>query len=159
TPGLAVASWVGWLLPLSPPQLFAGLTGAMHALDAPLIYALVRAGHGSTAAYGRALAFVVALMSAVNGVALASIGFPHFEVAISSLTIAFFALRALGHKRLSLVAFAACLMVREDAGLYPATLLGLVITIESLAKGSWRVARADLILIVIALAYVALAIA
>jgi len=55
---------------------------------------------------------------AYNGVFLASIGFPHFEIGIPALLMAFFAARISGHKAVAWLFLCFGLFLREDAGFH-----------------------------------------
>ncbi len=70
------------------------------------------------------LALPAAWLTALGGAELATLGFPHFEVAIPAMLILFLVLRA-GNRWASLLLL-PLLAVREDAGLHAAMVLGLV---------------------------------
>jgi hypothetical protein len=157
SPAFAVISWIGALLPQSPPQLLSLFLAAIYALVGPIVYAALR--FGSAASLPRPLVCLAALVSAFNGVTLASVVFPHFEAAVPILSLAFFTLRALGRTRAALVPYGACLLFREDAGLYIAAPLALLALAKAWETKSVRIAWHDLVLILIPLFYAPIAIA
>ena len=60
----------------------------------------------------------VSLVVTFNGVFLAALGFPHFEMAIPALLVAFFASHLRGHTKLAISFLCIGLLMREDAGLH-----------------------------------------
>ena len=125
--------------------VFVGLTALHHLvwnIPSPVFFALTQGvWHGILGGAlgwiawhslpGRPLlALAAALLTAGNGVMLAALGFPHFEVAIPALLAATLGLR-LTQCRLWLLPLFALLTIREDAGLQLAGIFGLL--------GLWRV--------------------
>lgn len=60
----------------------------------------------------------MAIVVPFNGVSLALIGFPHFEIAIPALLMAFFAAHFSGHTRTAYAVLLLGLSIREDTGLH-----------------------------------------
>jgi hypothetical protein len=79
------------------------------------------------------LALPLSVLLSFNGVYLGCIAFPHFEIAIPSLLVAFFALFAENHSRIALASILLGLLVREDAGLHYAILF-LLLWLYSIGK-------------------------
>lgn len=158
SPILAVVSWIGALLPFGPPRLLAIFLGSISGGLGLTVYAALVANCGDRRPL-RLLALTTAILSAFSGPALATISSPHYEAAIPALILAFFTLRALGHARWAAFAFAACLLAREDSGLHIALLLGLVALAKAARAGSLQAARDEIRLILIAVAYVVVAVA
>lgn len=61
---------------------------------------------------------LISIASAFNGISLATIGFPHFEIAIPSLLMGFFAFYYSGRKKIAFSFLLLGLSMREDAGLH-----------------------------------------
>lgn len=96
---------------------FSITQGFWLALTASSIFTLLsRNSKQSTASNG----FIAAasIVVAFNGVFLASIGFPHFEIAIPALLVAFFASYINGHTKTAIAFLCLGLLMREDAGLH-----------------------------------------
>ena len=102
----------------------------------------------------------VSLVVTFNGVFLAALGFPHFEIAMPALLVAFFASHLRGHTKLAISFLCIGLLMREDAGLHYFGLFFLLAIYLYWAGG--RLISADVrfyaILAVSCLAYSALAI-
>lgn len=63
-------------------------------------------------------AFSFSMASMLNGVSLSIVIFPHFEIAIPSLILCFFALWSKGYKKFCYFPLCFALLIREDAGLH-----------------------------------------
>jgi len=96
---------------------FAITQGLWVAIMAAACFSLLSPGSGQGLVRSTCVA-IIALMLAYNGVTLASLGFPHFEIAIPALLVAFFALYLNGHPKLALSLLVLGLLMREDAGLH-----------------------------------------
>lgn len=83
---------------------------------------------------GARFAVPLAVLGALNGISLATIGFPHIEIAIPALVLLMLALWARGQVRAAWCVLPLLLTIREDAGLHLATVFALV------ALWTWRVA-------------------
>jgi hypothetical protein len=153
-PLLTAISWIGALLPLSPPHLLTIILGAVYGTIGAAVYASLRFAADPG---WRPIALATAIISVFSGPALAVIAFPHYEPVIPALILAFFALRALGHEKAALLAFAACLLIREDGGLHFTLALGFVVFFRSCAMRSLRVSGQEVVLIASSLTYVAMA--
>jgi len=98
---------------------FSAVQGVWYGLIGLAVWLAVRRAAPS-------LALPTALLTALGGVELATLGFPHFEVAMPALILLFLAL--FGHARnpWALLLLPLLLAVREDAGLHAACLLALI---------------------------------
>ena len=61
---------------------------------------------------------LLAILSAMNGISLATLGFPHIEVAIPALILLVLALWTTNRRAAALAVVPLLLTVREDAGLH-----------------------------------------
>lgn len=114
------------------------LIGHFIELDAALWFSLVQSGwagltglavhtllkNDEAAAGWELTRLVLAVLAAMNGIALAIAAFPHIESAIPALTLCFFSLWLRGKSVLAGVVLILALAVREDAGLH---LFGLLL--------------------------------
>ena len=139
SPLLSLLSAVSRIVPLGMPQWFAAFTGAAHALAAAAAFLALRYGVGLRGAGGTAIAVALSILFAFNGLALAQVRYPHFEILIASAMMLFFVAWRLGWMRRALAALALCLICREDAGFHVAAFLLTVVALD------WRrgVARPD----------------
>jgi hypothetical protein len=85
-------------------------------------------------------AVTLSVLCAMNGISLAAIGFPHIEIAISALILLILALWARGYRRIAWMFVPLLLMVREDAGLHLATIVGLISVWRWHTTRSWHAA-------------------
>ena len=120
SPIFSVLSWlraVIWSGPDTP--YFAATQGLWYGLMGLGIWLAMRGSN-------TILASVLAVVTALNGVTLATLGFPHIEVAIPALLIVFIALFRDDARWPACLILLPLLLVREDAGMHAAMLLGTV---------------------------------
>ncbi len=103
---------------LPPPMFFSITQGFWFGLFSMAIYSLLLPPKRNCSMSSISLALILALIVILNGVSLSMLVFPHFEIAIPSLLLSFFALRANNYKKLALLALILGLLIREDAGLH-----------------------------------------
>jgi hypothetical protein len=72
------------------------------------------------------VAACLSLATSLSGPVLALVGFPHFEIAIPALLLAFLCLWFSGYPRFACAALGLAFLIREDAGLHGGILLALV---------------------------------
>ncbi|HTT78648.1 MAG TPA: hypothetical protein VMF86_03120 [Stellaceae bacterium] len=139
-------------LPVSDVQFFAGFIGLAHALPAIGAFWAWRAV-GVRGAAATAAAALIAIAFAFNGLALAIVRYPHFEMLIVGSIICF--LVALARRRLVPAAlfFALALATREDSGFHLFALLFLLIVVNRWYGIAWRDQRAELCFAAIGLCY------
>jgi len=88
----------------------------------------------------------LAILCALNGISLATIGFPHIEIAIPALILLILALWTHGH-RLGAWPFVPLLLsVREDAGLHLATIFALIAACRWRQHRHWQAGQAEAVL-------------
>lgn len=103
---------------LPAPTFFSLTQGFWYGLFSASIFQLIE-GRLPARGWQHTLLYVaIALICAFNGVALAALVFPHFEIAIPVLFTAYFACALGGHQKLALALLGLGLLVREDAGLH-----------------------------------------
>ncbi|MFA5234805.1 MAG: hypothetical protein WC390_10430 [Sulfurimonas sp.] len=99
------------------------------------------------------LTFLLSLLVAFNAQSLAMAGFPHFEIAIPSLMILFFALYIKQNKKASYAVFALLLITREDAGLHFFGLVFVFVCIEYIKTNSIQISKELIKFAIIAIVY------
>jgi hypothetical protein len=102
---------------VSDVSWFSITQGLWLALTASSIFALLSSKSRPTTATN-AFISTSSVVVAFNGVFLASIGFPHFEIAIPALLVAFFASYINGYQKTAIAFLCLGLLMREDAGLH-----------------------------------------
>jgi hypothetical protein len=119
---------------LSDVSWFSITQGFWLALSASSIFSLLSYKSKPVIAINTFIA-AASIAIAFNGVFLASIGFPHFEIAIPSLLAAFFASHIYGHTKTAIFCLCLGLLIREDAGLHYFGLFFLLAGYLSIANG------------------------
>ena len=80
----------------------------------------------------------LAALCAMNGISLATLGFPHIEIAIPALILMVLALWTTNRRKAALAVVPLLLTVREDAGLHLAIILALMSGYGWYRAGRWR---------------------
>lgn len=106
---------------------FAGAAAAAFAVIAHYLKPL-----GQVAAIPLAAVFAVAF--ALSGIMRATADYPHFEVLYTPLAVIALLLIFQRHKGWGWVAFSLCLLVREDAGLHLACILGAYLVLAAIKE-------------------------
>lgn len=152
-PIFVVLSLIRRLLPVADAQFFAGFIGFCHALPGLAVFWLLHSEFRLRMPTGVAVAAIVGIGFSFNGLALAIIRYPHFEILIAGAVMLFIV--ALIRQRLGLAAFcfAVCLATREDAGFHVFGILFLVIVLNRWYGTSWRAQKIEIAFAAIALAY------
>jgi hypothetical protein len=96
---------------------FSITQGIWFALAAASTFVLLT-NNSKPSAAKRFWIFTASLTVVFNGVFLASIGFPHFEIAIPALLVTFFAFHIKGYTKTAILFLCLGLLMREDAGLH-----------------------------------------
>jgi hypothetical protein len=96
-------------------------------------------------------AVMLSVLGAANGISLATIGFPHIEIAISALILLILACWTRGYRSIAWMLVPLLLIVREDGGLHLAIIVGLLAIWRWHLTRSWRAARSEAILAAVAL--------
>ncbi len=119
---------------VSDVSWFSITQGFWLALTASSVFALLATNSKPTTA---SYAFIAAtsVTIAFNGVFLASIGFPHFEIAIPALLVAFFAFNINGYPKTAAAFLCLGTLMREDAGLHYFGLFFLLAAYLYISKG------------------------
>jgi hypothetical protein len=131
-PVFVLLSGLSALLPLSMTQFFALVTGLAHGALAVAVFWLLARDYRWRRGGELSLALFLAMAFSFNGLALAQIRYPHFEILIAAGALLF--LVAWFERRFALAAlfFVLTLSCREDAGFHLAAALALV------AALNWR---------------------
>lgn len=151
-PLFALLSALSWLTPLSMAQWFALFTGVAHALPALAVFWILSTDYALNRGWRIGLAVLLAIVFSFNGLAIAQVRYPHFEILIVASMMLF--LVAWWHKRPFLAAFffALCLICREDAGFH------IVSVFAVLAAMNWyygiRLSEQKHVLIFLVIAFV-----
>jgi hypothetical protein len=146
----------GWFLSDHMSLVFA-ITALVHALTpavpAPIFFAFTQGiwfgllGLAASLCLRPLLPAVPTLMlsvlCAMNGISLSAISFPHIEIAIPALILLILTFWARGFRRTAWMLVPLLLMIREDAGLHLATIVGLIACWRWHATRSWRAARPE----------------
>jgi len=124
-PLMWLANGLSFVPPLPKFDFYAACVAAIHALYAAGVYrAWLLSDHRVTAARA-SVAVLVGLAAAFSGVGIAALVLPHTEMAIPAFGLWFVIAMAERTYARAACWFAACLMVREDAGLHLFMLLTL----------------------------------
>jgi hypothetical protein len=91
-------------------------------------------------------AVMLSVLCAANGISLATIGFPHIEIAIPALILLILACWTRGYRRLAWMLVPLLLMVRENGGLHLAIIVALLAIWRWHLTRSWRAAWPEAIL-------------
>jgi hypothetical protein len=94
----------------------------------------------------------LAILCALNGISLATIGFPHIEIAIPALVLLILALWVQQHRLTACLLVPLLLAVREDAGFHLATVFTLVAAWRWHRTGEWPAGRSEAILAAVGVA-------
>jgi hypothetical protein len=84
---------------------------------------------------------LLATLCAMNGISLATLGFPHIEIAIPALIVMVLALWTTNRRMAALTVVPLLLTVREDAGLHLAIILALMAGYGWCRTSQWRAGR------------------
>lgn len=138
TPAFVMASVVSRVLPLTTAQFFALFMGVAHTLPALAAFRLLRADPGLRGMAGLAMATLLALGFAFDGLALAIARFPHFEMLMVAGICLFLVALAEGRIGAAAAFLALSLSVREDAGLHVFGLLATLAAVRWWRGVPWR---------------------
>ncbi len=135
-PILSLLSVSSWLVPLSMAQWFALFTGIAHALLAIGVFWLLVTEYGLRSGWRLLVATAFAMAFSFNGLAIAQVRYPHFEVLIASSLTLF--LVALWRERIVLatVFLGIALICREDAGFHAVAMLAVLVAMRRFFDGA-----------------------
>lgn len=138
SPALWLLSWPSYLFPVGPQAWLACLVAAEHALLAALVWLAVRRLAPQPTPWQRWGAAVIALLAPFNGIALASMVYPHFESWFVVGAFAFLVALFLGHTRVAVAPFLGVLGLREDMGFHLCAVLVLTALAARLVRRGWE---------------------
>lgn len=129
-PIFVLLSAASWLVPVTMAQWFALFTGVAHALPAVAVYWLLVAEYRLRRGGSLAAAVALAVAFSFNGLAIAQVRYPHFEIMLAASMMVFLA--AWWRERFAVAAlfFVLCLMCREDAGFHVAAILAVAVALR-----------------------------
>lgn len=134
---------------VSGPVYFTVFIGSMYGVVSA---ALFLAGYTLLSRHNilhLSLLSIISIITSMNGASLATIGFPHIEIAIPALILLFIALYFSGRKKLSYIAFVLLLTIREDAGFHIFALLAIIILFNYMVERSIKTIDKNLIIFAI----------
>lgn len=152
-PILGGLSLVRRALPVSDVQFFAGFIGLAHALPGLGAFWALRSGLGLRGGGGLALAALLGIAFSFNGVALAIVRYPHFEILIVGCVILFAVALAQREPIAATVCFAIALMTREDAGFHLFGILFVLMAVNRWYGIAWQAQRAEMAFAAVAMTY------
>jgi hypothetical protein len=129
-PIFVLLSGLSWLVPVTMAQWFALFTGVAQALPAVAVYWLLVAEYRMRHGWRIALAVLVAIAFSFNGLAIAQVRYPHFEILLAASMMLF--LVAWWRERFAAASmfFVLCLVCREDAGFHLAAVLAVAVALR-----------------------------
>ncbi|MGH6988372.1 MAG: hypothetical protein ACREFD_12745 [Stellaceae bacterium] len=129
-PIFVLLSALSRLAPVAMAQWFAIFTGTAQALLAVAVFWLLAADYGLRRGWRIAAAILLAVAFSYNGLAIAQVRYPHFEILIAAGMMLFVV--AWRHRQWVLAAafFLLTLLCREDAGFQLVAVLGVVIALQ-----------------------------
>ncbi len=129
-PIFVVLSALSWLVPLAMAQWFALLTGVAQALPAVAAFWLLSTEYGMRAGWRVAAAMLVAVAFSFNGLAIAQVRYPHFEILLAAFLMLF--LVAWWRRRFvpAAIFFVLYLLCREDAGFHVFAVLAVLVVLR-----------------------------
>jgi hypothetical protein len=153
SPLMTLLSALSWLVPLSTAQWFALFTGFAQSLLAAAVFWLLWADYDLRRGWRAAAAVGLSILFSFNGLALAQVRYPHFEIMLAASLILFL---VAWHRRqwiLAGVFFALCLICREDAGFHVVAILAVVTALNRLNGIALREQKPALTFMAIGFAY------
>jgi hypothetical protein len=129
-PLFVLLSALSWLVPATMAQWFALFTGVAQALPAVAVYWFLVSEYRMRRGWRIALAAGLAVVFSFNGLAIAQVRYPHFEILLAASMMLF--LVAWWRERLAAASlfFVLCLICREDAGFHVAAVLAVAVVLR-----------------------------
>ncbi len=152
-PIFVVLSGLSWLAPLSMAQWFAVFTGVAQALMAVAVFWVLTGEYGLRRGWRLAGAMALAIAFSFNGLAIAQVRYPHFEVLIASALMLFVVAVHQGRLALAAMFLALALICREDAGFHAFAILFMLVAIRRLKGEPISAQRPALVFMAAAFAY------
>lgn len=153
SPIFIVLAWIRRTVPVTDVQFFADFTGVCHALCGLAVLWILYSGLRMRTSVAVAIAALISLAFSFNGLALAIVRYPHFEILIVGTALLFFVALIRQHIVIAGSLFAVCLATREDAGFHLFAVLALWIALNRYRGISWRAQRSLLSFAMVSLAY------
>src|SRR4029077_11986925 len=127
--------------------------GSCHALPGLAVFWLLHREFAFRTPFGVTVAAILGIGFSFNGLALAVVRYPHFEILVAGAMMLF--LVALTGRRLVVAALclAVALATREDAGFHVFAILFLMIVLNSWYGVGWRAQKAEIAFAAIAVTY------
>ncbi len=153
TPVFLLAALVSRVMPLSMAQFFAGFIGFAHALSALGVFWLLVEGYRLRTAKAVMVAVLVGIAFSFNGLSLAILRYPHFEMLIVGTFILFAVALSQRHLVAAGIFFVLCLATREDAGFHVFAVLAVLIALNCRYRIPWRAQTPELTFAALGLFY------
>jgi hypothetical protein len=118
TPLLSLLSAVSWVSPLTMPRFFACFIGLSHGLLACAMLWLLVEGHGMRRGWALGLATLASGAFAFNGLAVAIVRYPHYEMFGADCLLLCFIALVLKRPWIASVSLLFALATREDVGFH-----------------------------------------
>jgi hypothetical protein len=153
SPIFLATSALAQLLPLSRIQFYALYIGVSHALPGLAVFWLLVSGYRMRRPAALAVAALLALLFAFDGMALAIARFPHFTMLIVGTGMMFLAALVLQRLRIAAFFFILCIAIREDAALHLFAMLALLVALDRWRGVPWSECKPSLAFAAVALLY------
>ena len=153
SPLMTLLSALSWLVPLSTAQWFALFTGLAQSLLAAAVFWLLWAEYDLKRGWRAIAAVALSVLFSFNGLALAQVRYPHFEIMLAASLILFLAAWRTRQWVLAAIFFALCLICREDAGFHVFAILAVVTVLNRLDGLALRAQKPALTFMVLGFAY------
>jgi hypothetical protein len=152
-PIFTLLSALSWLFPLSMAQWFALFTGIAQALLAVAVFWLLWSEYDLRRGWRAAIAVMLAVLFSFNGLAIAQVRYPHFEVLLAATLILFLAAWRRRRWGLAAIFFALCLICREDAGFHVFAVLSVVIVLNRWNGVAWSAQKPAFVFLTLGFVY------
>jgi hypothetical protein len=152
-PIFVLLSLLSWLVPVSMAQWFALFTGTAQALLAVAVFWMLTSEYGMRRGWRVAAAMGFAVAFSFNGLAIAQIRYPHFEILIAAGMMLFFVAWWRGQWLAACVFFALSLLCREDAGFHLFAVLAVVVALRRRDGVPFSAQRPALMFLALGFAY------
>jgi hypothetical protein len=152
-PIFVVLSALSWLVPVAMTQWFALVTGAAHAALAAAVFWMLTAAYRLRGGWRVAMAMAFAVAFSFNGLAIAQIRYPHFEILLAAGMILFLVAWWRQRYAAASVLFILCLLCREDAGFHLFAVLAVLVALRWRDGMTLSAQRPALIFLALGFAY------
>lgn len=153
-PIFVLLSAPSWLVPVAMAQWFALVTGFAHALLAVAVYrVLTAAGYGMRKGWRVIVAILFAVAFSFNGLAIAQVRYPHFEILLAAFLMLFLVAWWREQRVAAAIFFVLCLLCREDAGFHLFAVLAVLVWLRWRDGVPWSKQHAALVFLAAGLVY------